>query len=83
MPNPEFYQILGMFKDCQLMNVHVKEQGMELQFSKRCSAFYREFKTTPKAYGRITEIYALRVALMLPNVTGMEIWLENESDNKE
>ena len=94
MPNPEFYkhqgrkpttlewwvvhQILGMFKDDQIINVHVKIQGMELQFLKRCSAFYREFKTTTKAYGKVTGIYAMRVALMLPNITSMEIWLEND-----
>lgn len=74
MPNPEFYQILGMFKDNQIINI----QGMELQFLKRCSAFYREFKTTTNAYGKVTGIYAMRVALMLPNITSMEIWLEND-----
>lgn len=79
MPNPEFYQILGMFKDNQFINVHVNIQGMELQFLKRCSEFYREFKTTTKAYGKVTGIYAMRVALMLPNITSMEIWLENEN----
>ena len=78
MPNPEFYQILGMFKDDQIINVHVKIQGVELQFRKSCSAFYREFKTTTKAYGKVTGIYAMRVALMLPNITSMEIWLEND-----
>ena len=78
MPNPEFYQILGMFKDNQFINVHVRIQGMELQFSKRCSAFYKEFKTTTKAYGKVTGIYAMRVAMMLPNITDMEIWLEND-----
>lgn len=78
MPNPEFYQILGTFKDSQFLNVHVKIQGMELQFLKCCSEFYREFKTTTKAYGKVTGIYAMRVALMLPNITDMEIWLEND-----
>ena len=78
MPNPEFYQILGMFKDNQFINVHVRIQGMELQFSKRCSAFYKEFKTTTKAYGIVIGIYAMRVAMMLPNITDMEIWLEND-----
>lgn len=37
MPNPEFYQILDMFNDDQIINVHVKIQGMELQFLKGCS----------------------------------------------
>ena len=44
----------------------------------KCSAFYREFKTTTKAYGKVTGIYAMRVAMMLPNITDMEIWLEND-----
>lgn len=76
--NPRFFEILGTFKDEQFLNVHVKIQGMELQFLKRCSEFYREFKTTTKAYGKVTGIYAMRVALMLPNITDMEIWLEND-----
>lgn len=78
MPNPEFYQILGMFKDNQFINVHVRIQGMELQFLKRCSEFYREFKTTTKAYGKVNGIYNKRIALMLPNINSMEIWLEND-----
>lgn len=76
--NPRFFEILGTFKDEQFLNVHVKIQGMELQFLKRCSEFYREFKTTTKAYDKVTGIYAMRVALMLPNITDMEIWLEND-----
>ena len=78
MPNPEFHQILDMFNDDQIINVHVKIQGMELQFRKSCSAFYREFKTTTKAYGEVSGIYAMRIALMLPNITSMEILLEND-----
>lgn len=76
--NPRFFEILGTFKDEQFLNVHVTIQGVELQIYKRTSAFYREFKLTTHAYGKVNGIYNMRVALMLPNITSMEIWLENE-----
>lgn len=72
----KLYQILKVFKSCQMIDIHWQHGDAKLNSLKPCSCFWNDYCSAKSQNKDNLGVFSLDVELITPNIDCMEIWLK-------